>query len=206
MSILLHNGRVSGPVFKNERGTEMTTLTCIDCGGSFAVRLKMAAKIARCDGCKVWTMPGSPTGFNVAVAQLAPVVEEIIEKKDRQLRHEYHLTPGEESGAVDRIASDAAQTLGKTLEAVVRRIYDIRAGKAKVVNTEFADAILLAGGRMIEDEDIKTFPATIAGAVSMIEIELEEAGLTFTPEEIQQAARARLKQAAEEVLALDRAA
>lgn len=191
---------LAAPRPKGRKAT-MVTLTCISCWNDFQLKKSQARQRKRCDDCSTWTFPHSSSGYFVSVAQFAPLFEEVLEERDKQLRHEGKLQDCEASGALYQLAEQVAAQLGHQSTAVVRRMFGIRKREAKVVNTELADAILLAAGRFIEDEQLKTYPCSLRYAREIIEIETENAGIVLTSAELDEAARVRFHNDQREVAA-----
>lgn len=91
-------------------------------------------------------------------AELQPHIDRITHSLD------------DEKGALGQIAARASTIIrDMTFEATIRRFYAIRKGEQLIVNTEFADALLLACDVMIGDTDLPTLAGTAEGARSMVE-------------------------------------
>ena len=188
------------------RGGQFTakyvTKTCATCEEPFELREKMAHRVSNCDGCRVYRLP-SAGGWCVATRELGPIVDEIIERRDRTIRKTEVISEGEGTGALERFCEDVARTLGMQTTAVVRRVYALRRYETRAVNSAFADACFLADGRFIEQEDIRVFPSTLWAAKETEQIEAEDRGETLGKDDLELRARARLDWATKEVLALD---
>ncbi len=175
---------------------------CLTCKGVFEVREKMAARQSNCPDCREFRFPSFPGGYCVATAQLAPVIEEIVRRRDAIIRKTELVPEDQGTGVVEALAQDIAATLKQKREGVYRQIYRVRYQEGRVTSTEFADALLLADGRLIEQEDITVYPCNLRSAREMEEIAAEDRGEILSKLELDQRAQARFNAALEEVAAL----
>lgn len=208
--IVYPNGTRVHSVFVNERGTQIARKTCTRCDKGFEVRLKQAPRVSNCDDCREWKIPGANGGFVFAVAQVHPILEEILARRDAAARHQNGEDSDIPTGSTYSLAEDIASVLSRPgqppvgREATVRRLFAIRKRESKVVNTEFVDAMLLAEGRFLHEEPrLKTFPAGKTSAREMVVIKAEDDGVILDDLEIQRRARQLMEDATKEVLQLD---
>lgn len=114
-------------------------------------------------------------GFIVATWQLAEFIEANKPKWQAMYsptnKGEYMPTHTDnEDGWKTVIAMNVGQIIGRTEEAISRRIYGVMAGEAKIVRAEFADAVCLSLGMFIHhDTDLTVLPGCRAAAVELIE-------------------------------------
>lgn len=128
--------------------------------------------------------------YAVPTYELADVLARDIASLDREY-DKLNGDPDPVGGGVNVLAERAASYLpnGPSAEALLRRIWDIRNGRRRTTGAEIADALLLAGNRHIETEEITTLPGGKAAAEEMVEIHCENTGEQLTLPEKRQLAK-----------------
>ena len=103
--------------------------------------------------------------------------------RDRQINND--------EGWIEVMATDIAHYTKKSVPAIMRRLFDIRAGRALIVNVSFAESAIDAMGLdMYLDTDIPVLPGNQRHATDLVTVRAEAQGVFLDDEEARRLGKA----------------
>ena len=106
------------------------------------------------------------------VADVAPIIDSIVRRLDREADHPGGSSGDQPSGGLQRLGTSWAaysSDEGRTPESAVRRLYAIRSRETTRVDAEMVDEILCSQFENISEHDIPIFPGSKRAGEEMAE-------------------------------------